>query len=338
MLIDENADYVAMNPTADRSAVSFRWNAFATRYKPWRDLFAMYLRAIQSAKLGDYKPYEDWVKKQEVRTWSGEFPMIGNSTVGRDYSTSQIEVKEPDLLVGSFDVQAEGGFHIWALADLWKENGDSQRVSYDKLYSFDELRAWQIKHGIKDFNPRIKGTHPTMIGDCGHRQQDVFAACARWNWLAAKSNDDEGFDHAIERKGMPPLIVSKPWSKPEAGDSMIGKRLQKDVPRYCPSIMWSVRRMYPFFHALKNNETPRKYGIATDINPVFVEQVHSYVKSTGYDKKTNAKEFVTFRKIKKDDHAFICGTQSLMLAMMHGAYSVPDLTTSAPAPNLPAPE
>ena len=323
--MDDGADYISGNPGADRSTISFRWNAFASRFKPLRDLLSIYLKAIESAKLGDFEPFKNWKKKQEVITWKGELPDIGITTIGRDYATGQIEVKEPDLVVGSFDVQSKNGFHIWALADIWHEDGDSKRIAYDKLFSFDDLRAWQLKHGIKDFNPKTC-KHPAMIGDCRHKQQEVFAAAARWNWLAAQSDDAEGFAHIIQRRNLPELTIMKPWSKVMPGDSMIGRNLEKGRPRYCPLITWSIPRMYPFFHALKNNETPRKYSIATDISQDFVDQVHSYIKSTSFDKKTNSKESETFRKIKKDDHAFICGTQSLMLAMIHGVYSVPDFT------------
>ena len=321
--MDDGADYIAMNPSADKSTLSFRWNAFASRYKPLRDLLSIYLKAIESAKLGDFAPYENWVKKQEVRTWTGEIPQVGTVAINRDHELSQIEVVESDLVLGSCDVQSESGFHIWALADVWHPSGDSKRLSYDKLSSFDDLRAWQLRHGIKDFTPN-KDRHPFLCIDHGHLEPDVFSACARWNWLALKSTDEDSFSHVIKRRNQPDMIIEKPWSVVRPGNPLIGKAGQQNA-KLCASRLWSKPRIYSLFYRLKQDETGRKYSIARDFSPVFVDQVHSYIPAASIDKKTGSTSKTYWRQVKKDDHAFICGAQSLMLAIIHGQYSVPDL-------------
>ena len=323
VMMDDGADYIAGNPAADKSTLSFRWNAFASRYKPLRDLLSIYLKAIESAKLGDFKPYENWVKKQEVRTWTGEIPQVGNATLGRDHSLSQIEVVESDLVIGSADVQDAGGFHLWALADVWHPNGDSKRIAYDKLASFDDLKAWQSRHGIKDFDVK-KDRHPYLVIDHGHREPEVFAACARWNWLALKSTDEDGFAHNIAKPGKPPLMIEKPWSVVRSGNPLLGKANVQHA-KLCATRLWSKPRVYSIFYRLKQAETPRKYSIATDINPLFVDQLHSYIPAASVDKRTGSTAKEYWRQIKKDDHAFVCGVQSLMLAMIHGQFSVPNL-------------
>ena len=334
--MDDGADYIAVNPGADRTALSFRWNAFATRYKPLRDLLSIYLSAIESAKLGDFKPYEDWVKKQEVRTWTGEVPQVGTVTLGRDHELSQIEVVESDLVIGSCDVQSENGFHIWALADVWHPNGDSKRLAYDKLASFDDLRAWQLRHGIRDFTPG-KDRHPSLCVDHGHLQSDTFAACARYGWLALKSTDEDGFSHVVKRKNLPDMLIEKPWSVVRPGNSLIGKSGSQSA-KLCATRLWSKPSIYPMLYRLSRGDTTRKYGIASDISPHFTDQIASYMPSSTTDKKTGGiKPF--WRKIKRQDHSFICAAQSLMLAMMFGQYSAPDfgLANPSPAVILPSP-
>ena len=325
--MDDGADYVAGNPGADKSTLSFRWNAFASRFKPLRDLLSIYLKAIESAKLGDFAPYENWVKKQEVRTWTGEIPQVGTVQLGRDHELSSIEVIEGDLVLGSCDIQDAGGFHIWALADVWHPNGDSKRIAYDKLASFDDLRAWQARHGIRDFTPG-KDRHPFMALDHGHREPEVFSACARWNWLGLKSTDEESFSHIITRRNMPPITVEKPWSVVRSGNPLIGKA-GAGVAKLCASRLWSKPRIYQLLYRLKQAETPRKYSIATDIIPHFVDQLHSYIPAASVDKKTGSLAKTYWRKIKKDDHSFVCAAQSLLLAIIHGQYSVGDMNTLA---------
>lgn len=331
VMMDDGADYIAGNPAADKSTLSFRWNAFASRFKPLRDLFLIYRQAIESAKLGDFKPYMEWKKKQEVITWDGEIPGAGSSTVGRDHSLSQIEVVEGDLVVGSCDIQSEGGFHIWALADVWHPNGDSKRLSYDKLASFDDLRAWQLRHGVKDFDPK-KDRHPFMALDHGHLESDTYAACARWNWLALKSTGEDGFSHVVKRRNLPDMIVEKPWSVTRAGNPLIGRANAQNA-KLCATRLWSKDRIYSMLYKLKNGDTSRKYGIAEDINPVFVDQLHSYSQAITTDKKTGGvKQY--WKQTRKNDHAFICAAQSLLMALIHGVYSAPDFalaTSSQPA-------
>ena len=323
VMMDDGADYIAGNPAADKSTLSFRWNAFASRYKPLRDLLSIYLKAIESAKLGDFKPYENWVKKQEVRTWTGEVPSVGSSTVGRDHSLAQIEVVEGDIVVGSCDIQDEKGFHIWALCDVWSPNGDSKRLAYDKIASFDDLRAWQLRNGIKEFSPK-EHRHPFMALDHGHREHEVMSACARWNWLALKSTGEDSFSHVLKRRNMPDLIVPKPWSVVRTGNPLIG-RANSQHAKLCATRLWSKNRIYSMLFKLKNGDTSRKYGVAEDINPVFVDQLHSYSEAIKTDKKTGGVEQY-WRKTKRDDHAFICAAQSLLLALIWGQYSAPDIT------------
>lgn len=322
--MDDGADYIAGNPTADKSTRSFRWNAFASRFKPLRDLLSIYLKAIESAKLGDFAPFENWVKKQEVRTWTGEVPIVGSVQKARDYELSEIEVVESDLVVGSCDIQDREGFHIWALCDLWHPNGDSKRIAYDKLASFDDLRAWQLRHGIKDFTPN-KDRHPFMVLDHGHRENEVFAACARWNWLAVKSTGEESFSHVIKRKNAPDLIVEKPWSVVRSGNPLLGKSNSQHA-KLCATRLWSKNRLYQMFYKLKNGDTSRKYAIAKDINAEFVNQLNSYIPGHTIDKNTGSVAKVFWRKIREQDHAFPTGCASMMLAMLHGQYSAPDLT------------
>jgi hypothetical protein len=79
-------------------------------------------------------------------------------------------------------------------------------------------------------------------------------------------------------------------------------------------------------YRLKNAETSRKYSIASDINPEFVSQLHSYIPGLTTDKKTGSITKQYWRQIRKQDHSFVCAAQSLLMALIHGQYSAPDIT------------
>jgi hypothetical protein len=325
--MDLGADYVTMNPNADIAIRSFRWNAFAPRWKAWRDLLAIYLKAIHSAKLGDLAPYRDWVTKQEVRSWEGIWPTLGDSTKGRDYKVADCVPDSTKLMTCTFDVQ-EGksskgeGLHIWGLVEQWEENGDSRRIAFKQLPTFTDARAFQIEHGVLDKH--------TACDSGDTLQRTVFARCSEWHWLALKSSDETNFAHEIVDKVTHRVrYIGLPYSTTEMESSLVGTKKAKGVrlPRggrvpdgYAVTRTWSKPILYALLHALKSGNTDRKYGIAVDINPVFIEHIHSYMPQHVTDKKTNVATKTIWVRVKPADHGFICAAQGLVVAMIHGFY------------------
>ncbi len=340
--MDEGADYVPENPGADIMYQSFRWNAFGLRWKNPRDLLAIYLKAIYSAKLGDLSLYEDWVKKQEVRTWTGEFPLLGTSEQNRDYKKSDIEiVYENKLRTLSMDRQQgrDGkGFHLWCLAEEWERDGKSRRIEYQEISSWGGAREMQEYFKIKSRD--VGADYGNQVG------RDVFGACARWQWYALKSGDEVDFPHTLINTNKTLTSIKLPYSEPRPEDPMSGKPLQKNmrcrpgaVPvGCCLSILWSKPSIYPIFYALKNGTAGRYYGIASDFNPSFIDQLHSYIPALDVDKKTNTTRKLIWQKVKIHDHAFVCGAQSLILALRAGFYpmSIAESVEKPPTSELPA--
>lgn len=318
--MDEGAAYVTMNPGSDKSYNSYRWNAFAPRWKSWRDLLAVYLKALHSAKLGDIKPYSDWITKQEVRTNMHEFPMMGTVVRG-DYAGGEVKVDPDALRTCSFDVQegmAGEGFHIWGLCEQFDKDGGSKRIAYERLASWDDARAFQLKHGAPD---------KSTCCDCGARAREVFAYCARFHWLAVKSSDEDQFAHLIMQPGKATQTINLPYSQTRLESPNVGQENRQPIVRggrvpsgFAISRNWSKPSIYPVLHALKSGETGREFSIPKDINPLYVDQLHAYIPALDVDKKTNSTRKVVWRKIKQADHAFVCSAQSLLMAMIHGFY------------------
>ena len=322
--MDEGADYVKMNLEHDAQLVSYHYNAFAPRWRPWRDLLAIYLSALKSVKLGELKPYENWVKKQEARSWTGEYPLLGDSTTGRDYNKSEITVDENKLRTMSVDRQ-EGkdgkGFHLWALVEEWERGGSSKRIEYRELSTWSDALEMQSHFGVKSTNCGV---------DFGNQVgRDVFGFCAQNRWFAMKSGDEEGFAHRmVDKKTKAISMIYLPFSEPRLEDPMSGKAIPR-VGRFrsgscpsglCLSILWSKPVIYPILYALKNGTSGRYYGIARDFSPDYVEQLHSYVPATDLDKKTSIIRKVIWKKIKRDDHGFVMSAQSLCLAIAAGFF------------------
>lgn len=326
--LDEGAQYVRKNADSDRAFNSFRWNAFAPRWKAYRDLLAIYLKALQSAKLGDVAPYVDWVTKQEVRSNTGEFPMLGDSTRGRNYSLGEIptECVENRLRTCSID-QQEGkggeGFHLWVQIDEWEQNGNSRRLFYGKCFTYQDARAKQLEYKVKDGQTAID------YGQ-GMREREIFAICEKYRWIAMKSTDEEYFSHEIRRVGGASEWVKLPYSDTELQSASVGRVDMKKIrirgkvaPQgFAISRLWSKPKVYAIMYRLKSGMTDREYGVARDMSADYVRQLHSYVPSEPVDKATRVSKAPIWRKVATDDHAFVTSCQSLILAIVAGFFQL----------------
>jgi hypothetical protein len=70
---------------------------------------------------------------------------------------------------------------------------------------------------------------------------------------------------------------------------------------------------------LKSGESGRYFGVASDLDERFLEQLHSYIETRETHKKTGA-ESVILKQIKHHDHAFATQSMNLVLAMVAGYY------------------
>lgn len=334
--MDEGADYIPDNPEHDKSVESYRWNAFAPRWKKWRDLLQLYRAALESAKLGEMQPYRNWITKQEVRVWKGDFPSFGSSMQGRDYSVSDIDIeviKENRTRTCSFDIQegvsGSGGFHLWCLAEEWELGGWSRRICYKRLDTWAEAREFQLYHRVPT------GQSAADFGE-GEREREIFGKCAEYRWIAFKSGDFDNFPHHLpDAKTGSVTTIQLPYSEtrienPLSGKQRVGPKQPEPyrkgvVPRgFCISLLWSIGKIYPILYALKSSEgeefAKKYYGIATDINPEYTEQLHSYVPRTVYKKSTSVPTGVEWVRVRKMDHAFPCSAQGLVLAIRLGFF------------------
>lgn len=328
--MDEGAAYVPMNPNPKPGFDSYRWNAFSPRWKAWRDLFGIYLGAIASAKNGDLKPYENWVKKQEVRSWTGQFPTLGDSTRGRNYSLGEIpiEVIEPDTFrTCSADQQEKGGFHLWVQIDIWHKDGSSKRLWYGRCTSYADMELLRLRFKVDNQRGGLVKATAIDYGQ-GVREREIFSACGRYKWLAMKSSDEASYGHSIRLAGQQTKIIQLPFSEERLEFANIGKQSMDGVKMQgagvpagcCVSRMWSKPVVYGLMFALKNGVAEREYGVAKDIAPEYIEGLHSYMPGETKDPVTHLPKPIRWIKVAENDHSFITSCQSLTLAVIAGFY------------------
>lgn len=318
--LHEGADYVCKNPSHEIENQSYRWNCFGAWFMDWAGHLLKYREAVEAAKLGDLKPHEDWIKKRLCQSYTPHIPNLGEGCGSSDYAIGSVWITEHEKLrTCSFDVQDEGGFHLWAQCDEWLRNGDSRRVDYAKLTTWEQARAFQQHHGAFDADTYC---------DAGHRMREVFGKCAAWKWFALFADDSDNFPNEEQNPlgpSKPPVTIFRPYSEKNLEDSMQGKAKARLIlrtgerrpsvpPGYCISRRWSKPVVGGYLMALKG-ENSRYYGIAKDINPEYAAQLNSYAYVKDYNKKFGTTT-VILKQVKTQDHAFSTSSQCLLGAII----------------------
>lgn len=333
-----DGDYLTQNPSAPIQTRSFQWPVWATSWSSWRKLFAEYRLAIEAAKLGDLKGLEDWRKKRECRSYTPSIPDFGNTQSG-GYNLGDIwAVIEPRRFCG-FDFQ-EGkqaeGVHWWGQIDSYALTGDSRRIAFNRLESWADCRAFQLRHGVLGCN---------TFCDAGHRDKEVFARCAEWQWYAMLSSDDELFHHRIRIDNQESLIENPYFTQTKAQNPMSGQagnqtRKKKrgivsltgtNLPRgWCWSRTWSKPNIGYLLLRLKSGLAGVSYGIASDIDPRYTAQLNSYMETYDIVKRTNTRRRI-LKQIREDDHSFATSSLCLLGAIIRGYFPLSKQTEAKAA-------
>lgn len=316
--LHEHGDYVPQNRYALPENESFRWNCFAAWWTPWSEQLNKYREAIHAAKMGNLQPHENFVKKRLCQSYRAEIPELGDSVSVGVYDSQSVWItKHEHFRDCSFDVQDSEGFHLWGQIDEWSRNGDSRRIQFARLPSWEAARAFQQEHGVLDTDTYC---------DAGHRMREVFGRCSAWRWYALLSSDDQEFIHYItDPKTKEKANIRLPYSMTQLEDSMSGKKSAKVTlargkipPGFCLSRRWSKPVIGGYLMSLKSGQS-HDYGVPSDINPDFLPMLNSYVYSSEKNKKTGATS-VFLKQVKTMDHAFATASQNLLGAIIRGYF------------------
>lgn len=322
--LQTSGDYVSMNQSAPAEYQSYRWNCFAYYPITWKEVLADWLRALAAERQGDLKPMEDFVKKRLCMSYTPTLHALGENANSRDYKLGSVWITgEPLLRTCSFDVQDEGGFHLWAQCDEFKRDGSSRRVQYAKLSTWGHVRQFQLDHLVESEHTGV---------DIGHRYAETLGRCSQWKWYGFQATNDPQFFHSVRNEQIP----NRFYSQAEKHNALIGMRkperveIIRGIPDgICLVRKWSKANVGIVLMRLKSGDSGRYFGIASDITEDFTSQLHSYVEALDTNKKTGAESLI-LRQVKHHDHAFSCSSQSLILAMVAGYFPLSESPCTSP--------
>jgi phage terminase large subunit GpA-like protein len=177
-----------LNPSPLPGQISVHtWVAY-TRWVKWRDIVIEFLKATEALKMGFDDPMKAFVRETLGEPWILHGQKAEASEVRRrieHYPRFDARAAEKLVTFLTVDVQKEAQIFKYVLRQ-WLPEGESRMLDYGTMESFDQVRAYQLEHKVKDRRTWI---------DTGHRTTHVYAACLRFGWIATKGDAADGFDH-----------------------------------------------------------------------------------------------------------------------------------------------
>ena len=337
----KDGDYVSQNPTASPETRSFRWSVFAAHWISWREMLIESQAAMEAAKLGNLKPLEDFHKKRLCKAWKPFMPNFGGDKGVNDYKLGDVweTTEEKRRFIGA-DFQAgsgDEGAHIHATCTEYDRLGNSRRVEYRRLDTFEQLHQMAATLGVMEakLDGKLTGKGTCVIVDSGHENRLVFRECSKYGWYAYRGSDLEQFHITTidEKQVSHPMPYSVP--KPESG--IVGEK-QPDRLRgvtkgglpagwaYC--IVGDNNALYGYLSALIGGSSGRYFGIASDMPEFYTANMPAFIAINETDKKTNKAKPITWKRVRKD-HVWDCEVMILALAMKHGFFPLAISANSA---------
>jgi hypothetical protein len=187
--IARNGFYVAANPRAPKSRVSFTWSALLPPWVPWRTIAEEYIQARKAARppLRDRAPMKTFITETLGESWTDELGEVEDyeflTARQQNYDYGEVWAEELVRFM-SADKQASGGEHYWWVIRAFAREDKSRLIAYGKAFTLGELEELRKKYGVAKGNAVI---------DSGFRASDVYQFSIATGWKPFKGEDNEYF-------------------------------------------------------------------------------------------------------------------------------------------------
>lgn len=317
----KDGDYVRMNHSSARSERSYRWNVFAAHWVSWKEMNLEYKAAIESAKIGDLKPLEDWEKKRLCKSWKPTLPDFGEGKGKSDYKLDAIWSVSESLRVITADPQAgiaDEGFHIHGLLTEWTRDGSSRRQRYSRLNSFMNLEVMQI-------NGKVRPEH--VMVDAGWDARTVFRECGRRQYYAFRGSDSPEFMHEPTRQNGGVTIPHMPYNQPVLESGIVGTGTIQKVraggrgcpPGWCWVITGANPMLYGYVNARITGSSGVYFGIPSDMDQCYVENMPAFIPIIESNTKTGQVKKLIWKLVRKS-HYWDLEVMATVVACRAGFY------------------
>lgn len=291
-----NGKFIALNPNASKSDVSFHFNALLPWNVSWRKTVEEFLKARAAAKSGDIKPMFAFVTETLGEAWKDELGIID------DFSF--LEERKGDWKIGdawpeeqfrmiSADAQTAGGEHYFYVCRAVGPGGRSRLVSYGRAETLEELEETRKALNVPTANAMID------TGD-GNMTAKLYGFCLNYGWKAFKGDDVDGY---IVKDAKTGKNVRKLWKisrvDPHQGKSLAGRYT---IPLY----RFSNEGVKDHFFARANGTVPG-WELPADVGSEYLRQLSAEVRVEEDDKNGHPRWI--WKRRRKENHYLDCELQ-----------------------------
>lgn len=299
--IAERGEFIALNPNAPESRVSYQWNALLPPWVKWRDLVEEFLTAKKALTNGDTTPLKDFINESAGEPWEERLTAVDDDTIDHrrgDYILEDQWDEEYTRFM-AVDVQGGGGIHYWYCIRAFAESGAKSRlITYGKVYSETELLELSQQH---DVDPR------RCIIDCGWNTASVIRFCQRHGWKPFRG---DGAKHYTVRDPKTKKSVRQIWTESWA-DTGMGTRMQglaKKVKRY----IWSNEATKNLLAELISGQIG-EWTIAKNAGSEYIKQITAEIREERVGAKGERR--YQWRQVRRDNHLLDCELMLLVASV-----------------------
>jgi phage terminase large subunit GpA-like protein len=297
--ISEAGRYV---PTAQGlpGHVGFHYNVLCNWRKPLWEIVLLWLEAKAALAQGNVDPLRQYIQKRLAEPWEEDLTdnrkeLVGDGYLMSDYIDGR-SIEDEGALNAirlrflTVDVQQD---HFWFVVRAWRLNGESMKLAFGRLESFEQVEETMIRYKIE----------PKMVFvDSGFASDMVYSACALRNWTALKGSNLSAFP-SRNKDGQP---VLRPFQKFTTAVTTNGQR--------CRFAHWSSDRIKDILFAHRTGKAA-SWSLPDDVSAEYLKQIDSERKEEVINGKTKQVEY-RWVKRRRDNHAWDCEAMQIVAALM----------------------
>jgi phage terminase large subunit GpA-like protein len=297
----------ALAPYPVRS--SFRWPAVLDY--PWSHLVRLWLEAQRAKRAGSYEPLVKFTQKY-FPAFASEHTLGEIDATFKKHAELEPTEKLPDEVARFLTVDRQREDLFWVTARAWAKDGRSWRLHFGRCYGFAEVEELRIRLGITPRSTVIDSGYVPK-GDNG-----VYAACARYGWIAAKGDDAPNFAHHTKDAQGKTVRTLKPWAPVTYADPGEGTSAQGRVK--CLLFRFSAPAMARRVRGLIRSglwREPDTDATANEMEREYHSQMSAEFEKIMVNPKTGRREPVWVCP-SGNNHAFDCSKMQALAAMHKG--------------------
>jgi len=318
--LNQNGEFVPMNPTAPPEIVSFHVNSFAIGRRPWSQILEPWVRMNLKGSIFATEVLKEFVQMELAEFWEDRPIVVSSALKLGDYARGDIlkpgAWKDEWIRLMAVDNQrgAHGDIpHRWFVCRAFARDGRTRLVDCGRVNEWEDIRTKQRELGVPDWTPERPG--PWVVVDRAYDPTTVDEVCAKFEWFGMLGQPTDEFLHgprspyAGQRMLFTePRAIDIGFGTPEAG---------RDFAVY---YLWSSEKVQDLLAALRDN--PEQFALPSDLMnfaPEYADHINSHRQTMKMQPTGQGK--LTWVKIGGwPDHLYDCESMLVVLGLMAGVF------------------